>query len=166
MARRLIALTMMIGAVWSGPILSKNFDKNPADQPKLSGYFPAKLRFQVSNALRLASDQLESSQTCRDLYRRYGVEGRAVLYSATYRVAQSDHGMSVCSDRSAAAFTSVGSSNTTVCAKLFATLSVHRAAVILIHESLHHSGMTEWPYDREALRSTEINTLIRDRCGL
>ena len=160
------AVAALTGMIWTEPAAAKNVSNSHIERPILSGFFPAKLRFQVSSALRLASDQLFSRQDCRDLYRRFGVEGRKALLAVTYRLAQTQTEISLCSDRSAAAFTTVGGSSTHLCPKLFASLSVHKAAVILIHESLHHSGMTEWPHDREALRSTEINTLIRDRCGL
>ena len=160
------AIAALIGTIWTEPAAAKNISKSRIERPILSGFFPAKIRFQVSSALRLASDQLSSHQPCRDLYLGFGVEGLEALLSATYRLAQTQTEVSLCSERSAAAFATVGGSSTHLCPKLFASLSVHKAAVILIHESLHHSGMTEWPHDREALRSTEINTLIRDRCGL
>jgi hypothetical protein len=46
----------------------------------------------------------------------------------------------------------VGSPSTFVC-RLFQRLGDERAAVVLIHEALHHAGLTEYPQDPEAMTS-------------
>ena len=39
------------------------------------------------------------------------------------------------------------------------------AAVAVIHEALHHAGLTEAPHDRLAMTSIEITEMVEDACG-
>jgi hypothetical protein len=143
-------------------------NRSESDQvrPSYSGFVPAKLRFKVSSALGLALNHLKENQSCRDLFSPFDSDGLSAVEGSIFEVARSRTDLSICRDRSAAAFTTVGGARTHLCAKHFDSLTVHRAAVILIHESLHQSGMTEWPFNPDALRSFEINNLIRSRCRL
>ena len=146
-----------------GPAQRK-LDRSPI--PVFEGHFPAKVRFKLVSAHRLARNLLAEDEDCRRLFQPFGRSVDNVLSQATFRVAESRTGRSTCSERSAAAFTTVGGSTTHLCPRRFAELTVSKAAVILIHEALHQAGMTEWPMDPAALRSSEVNQLVRDRCGL
>jgi hypothetical protein len=66
--------------------------------------------------------------------------------------------------QSAAAFTWVGGFHTRLCRR-FTSLSDERAAMTLIHEALHHAGLTEKPKDPEAMTAREIDNLVDDACG-
>ena len=35
----------------------------------------------------------------------------------------------------------------------------------LIHEALHHAGLTEKPKDPEAMSAREIDNMVEDACG-
>jgi hypothetical protein len=63
------------------------------------------------------------------------------------------------------AFTVVGSNWTGLC-RDFSQLTDLEAAVVLLHEALHHAGVTEWPLDPDARRSSEISADVGRRCGL
>lgn len=66
--------------------------------------------------------------------------------------------------KSAAAFTWVGGAHTRLCRR-FSSLSVERAAMTLIHEALHHAGLTEKPMDPEGMSAREIDNMVGDACG-
>ncbi|MEJ2086222.1 MAG: hypothetical protein P8Y44_11165 [Acidobacteriota bacterium] len=139
-----------------------------AQEPTIStrGLVPADLRFRLRSAHRLARERLSNSPGCRALFDSLGADGPTVLEGSTYGVAQSGFEQSICSERSAAAFTTVSGQRVHLCPRLFSGLTVQKAAMILIHESLHRAGLSEWPSNPAGLRSVEINTLIRDRCRL
>jgi hypothetical protein len=54
----------------------------------------------------------------------------------------------------------VGGAPTWVCRRVW-SLSDEHVALVVIHEALHHAGLTEKPQDRNAMSSGEINTLVR-----
>jgi hypothetical protein len=62
------------------------------------------------------------------------------------------------------AYTNVGGAPTWVC-RHFGRVSTETAAVAVIHEALHHAGLTEWPHDRLAMTSPEITEMVESACG-
>lgn len=132
----------------------------------MRGRFPAKLRFQVISALKRADHRLQGRAECRELFSSLGAEGAQALRSSAFSVAASERESSICLQRSAAALTTVGGSETHLCEGRFGKLSVDEAAVILLHEALHQAGLSEWPIDPNGLTSTQINQLVRRRCAL
>lgn len=136
------------------------------DGPVLMGQFPARLRFQVLAATELAKRRFDREAGCRALFEPFGTDGRELLLQETYLVARSTGERQTCSSRSAAAFTTVGGERTHLCPRRFVELTVSRAAMILIHEALHHAGMPEWPAEPSAPTSEQLNRLIRSSCRL
>ena len=63
------------------------------------------------------------------------------------------------------AYTFVGASTTWLCPD-FKRLPIEHAALVLIHEALHHAGLTEKPHDQGAMTSREINTMVTTACQL
>ena len=61
-------------------------------------------------------------------------------------------------------YTYVGASATWVCPD-FKRLPVERAALVLIHEALHHAGLTEYPVDPDAMSSLAIDKMVKRNCG-
>ena len=43
-------------------------------------------------------------------------------------------------------------------------LSDERAAMLVVHEALHHAGLSEKPLNRRCMTSLEINTLVGKKC--
>ena len=65
--------------------------------------------------------------------------------------------------RRSLAVTEVGAGTVWVCRRA----SFHRdeqVAVALIHEALHHAGLTEYPHDRNGLCSDAINGMVIRSC--
>ena len=139
-----------------------------ADQNAVStrGFVPPALRFRLTSAHELARSRLGTHAPCRDLFDSMEADGLAILEGSTYSMARPGAEQSICSERSAAAFTTVNGQRVHLCPRLFSDLTVHKAAMILLHESLHRAGLSEWPHNPDGLRSVEINALIRDRCRL
>lgn len=130
------------------------------------GFVPAALRFRLTSAHELARSRLATHAPCRELFDSMGADGLTILEGSTYSMARAGAEQSICSERSAAAFTTVNGQRVHLCPRLFSGLAVHKAAMILLHESLHRAGLSEWPHNPDGLRSVEINALIRDRCRL
>lgn len=145
---------------------SKIDRSSPVAIATVSGPTPSKLRWQISQAIRLALRHLEESPQCRELFKPLHQDGVELLAQATLQVASSETEVRICRRRSASAFTTVGGQLTVVCPQLFGKLTPQKAAAILIHEALHQAGLEEWPRDPNGLTSQEITTLVRRSCDL
>jgi hypothetical protein len=64
------------------------------------------------------------------------------------------------------AYTFVGGGAPIWLCREFSRLTDKGAAMIIIHEALHHAGLTEWPKDPKGMRSGRINRMVTKRCGL
>jgi hypothetical protein len=67
--------------------------------------------------------------------------------------------------RRAEGYTTVGGAPTFLCRR-FSKLPDRRAAMVLIHEALHHAGLDERPHDPEGPSSREINDMVSEACRL
>jgi len=38
--------------------------------------------------------------------------------------------------------------------------------MVIIHEALHHAGLTEYPQDPNGMTSNQINGMVAEQCGL
>ena len=63
------------------------------------------------------------------------------------------------------AVTHVGAAPTIVCRHI-SRYTDEEAAKVLIHEALHHAGLTEAPQDPEAMTGRVINQLVKKKCEL
>jgi len=59
----------------------------------------------------------------------------------------------------------VGGGPVRVC-RDFSRLSDSQAAMVIIHEALHHAGLTEYPQDPNGMTSNQINGMVAEQCGL
>jgi hypothetical protein len=124
---------------------------------------PCALCRKLAAALDIASVSLAHHLGCRRLFEELGHDHGELLGSARYRHANALQEARVC-DR-ADAFTVVGGRVTVLC-RSFAGLSDLDAATVILHEALHHAGLSEWPVDVQARRSHEISQLVAVRCRL
>jgi hypothetical protein len=142
----------------------------PFIHPSMAPHIRAKLEA----GLELAVERLREVQTCRDLFTRLGADWPEMLNTSLYlQVDSYRREVQVCGRTAAAnpwgakkrilAFTSAGAPSTWLC-RNFAWVSAETAAVVVIHEALHHAGLTEWPVDRTAMTSVEINRMVRKAC--
>ena len=117
----------------------------------------------LSSAFELAVSRVGDLPDCGALFEQLGCDGIDLLTRTLYIPAHPLNEESVCR-RGATAFTMVGASQTWVCRR-FSALNSERAAITLIHEALHHGGLTEAPQDPDAMNAREINTMVARACG-
>ena len=101
---------------------------------------------------------------CRGLFEALGADAIETLRTGLYfPIASHRKEKAVCSR--AVAYTNVGAAPTFLC-RDFSRLSDDRAAMYVIHEALHHAGLTEKPHDQGAMTSRAINTMVTNACQL
>ena len=122
------------------------------------------VRAKVIESFGLAVSQVRTIEPCRGLFARLGADAgdhlrRTLYYPATPEVQEKRCAKGVL------AATNPGSSITWLCPG-FKSLTTRRAALVLIHESLHFAGLPERPQVAGAMSSAEINDLVHDACRL
>jgi len=120
-----------------------------------------KLQFAFPSAL----ERVCEVAACANLFSELGADGLETLGVTVYVPATSGQDLQLCEDADAIAFTGIGRSKTRLCAE-FGRQPRQAVAMILIHEALHHAGMSERPHDPDALTSGQINSLVRTNCNL
>lgn len=121
-------------------------------------------RYRLLAATAVATNRIRSLPACADLFAALDADGIEMLRKAMYfPIEDRRFANRFCAAHSA--FTYVGGPTVWVC-RDFHQLPDLSAATIVIHEALHHAGLTEWPADPSGMTSREINTAIRNRCKL
>ena len=124
---------------------------------------PPKVRKKLDAALELAGQRIREVPECRELFTGLGADGIEMLSTTLYfPIARYKDETVKC--RNAQAFTYVGEAPTSIC-RDFSRLSGQRAAMVLVHEALHHAGLTEAPQDPSAMTSLAINVMVKKSCG-
>jgi len=166
------------GGLWAGDIVEASGQVVPASvtsavaasavggvepiSPWIHPKFSSETRMKLQTAVRIAVDRIEEVEECAELFARLGADGKETLEKTLYfPVSAQNRKDGIC--RKAAAYTNVGAKSTFVCEE-FSWLSDERAAMFVVHEALHHAGLSEKPLDRRAMTSLEINTLVGTRC--
>jgi hypothetical protein len=130
------------------------------------------VRAKLEVGLELAAERVRDIETCGDLFTRLGADGLDILNNSLYmQVNNHLREVRVCGRNGAArslgaknlAYTKVGAASTWIC-RHFSRVSAETAAIALIHEALHHAGLTEWPSDRLAMTSEQITKMVRNAC--
>jgi hypothetical protein len=124
---------------------------------------PDNMRRKLNAALDIALQRVSDDAQCAGLFQALGGNGSLALRTTMYFVASPTKEKMQCN--TSAAYTHVGEAPSFLCRR-FAYLSDQQAATILIHEALHHAGMTEHPVDPDALPGYAINRLVRRVCKL
>jgi len=152
-----VSITTVTTAVAVGAVESEE-SIGPWIHPK----FSPDLREKLQAAAQIAAERIEEVEECGDLFARLGADGREILNATLYfPVSAINRRDGIC--RKAAAYTNVGAKSTFVCEE-FSWLSDERAAMYVIHEALHHAGLSEKPLDRRGMTSLEINTMVGKKC--
>jgi len=136
-------------------------DLRPAT-PWMSKTIPNSVKGKLQNAYELAVSRVRELPECAGLFSALNADGTGALTKTYYYPADPRLEKKLC--RGAAAFTQVGAPQTYVCRR-YASMSNEFAAMLLVHEALHHAGLTEYPHDRKAMRSHEINVMVSEACG-
>lgn len=143
-----------------------------AIEPFIHPAMAPEIRETLEAGLELAVERLREVGTCRDLFTRLGSDGLDMLNTSLYlQVDSYRREIHVCGRNAAVnswgakhlAHTSAGAAATWLC-RHFARVSAETAAIAVIHEALHHAGLTEWPVDRTAMTSVEITKMVRKEC--
>jgi hypothetical protein len=130
--------------------------------PWMSKTIPNSVQEKLRTAYDLAMTRVQEQPECAGLFSALNADGTGSLTKTYYYPADPRLEKKLC--RGAAAFTQVGAPQTYVC-RGYASLSNDFAAMLLVHEALHHAGLTEYPHDRKAMRSHEINVMVSEACG-
>ena len=120
------------------------------------------VRARLEAGFELALRQIEGVPECRALFEELGADALETLSTGLYFPIGSHRKEKAVCGR-AMAYTNVGAAPTFLC-RDFARLSDERAAMYVIHEALHHAGLTEKPHDPGAMTSRAINSMVTDAC--
>lgn len=140
--------------------------------PYVHASMEPEVRAKLEAGLAIASDRLGEIDACSDLFSRLGADGINMLNTGRFfQVNTHLREVKICGRNGAVwhqgaenlAYTRVGGSLTWIC-RHFARVSDEVAAVTVIHEALHHAGLTEWPSDRLAMTTQEITRMVRRTC--
>ncbi len=138
-------------------------DREAPVEPWIHSKMSADVREKLQAAVRIAADRIEEVEECGELFSRLDADGREMLKATLYiPVASYNRKDGIC--RRAAAYTKVGARSTFICPE-FSRLSDERAAMFVVHEALHHAGLTEKPQYRRGMTSLAINSMVGRSCG-
>jgi hypothetical protein len=136
-------------------------------EPAVEGGLSLDVRFLLRAAFNTAADRLRAVDSCAALFHALGANGLEKLAAATYHApARGRREREFCLRRGGAAFTEINGTQIAICPVAVGRLTRWEAAMILIHEALHHAGFPEAPAVPGALTSREINRLVRRSCRL
>lgn len=139
-------------------------EDEPVCRPTISTTVSAKNRRKISDAFELALDRINEVPECRELFATLGADGTESLGRVIFLpIGRAQARGDVCRGKSA--YTMVGGGPVRVCRE-FSRLSDTQAAMVIIHEALHHAGLTEYPQDPNGMTSNAINGIVAESCGL
>jgi len=130
--------------------------------PKTAMITSEKLIKKLRAGFLVALERVQAIPQCAGLFSELDADGVEMMTTTLYTVTHPLDEQSIC--QTAAAFTWVGGVHTRVCRR-FSSLSVERAAMTLLHEALHHAGLTEQPMDPQGMTAREIDGMVSDACG-
>ncbi len=133
-------------------------------EPWIHGDMPDDMKARLQAGFNLAVEKVSDVPECRGLFDSLGADAIETLRTGLYfPIASHRKEKAVCGR--AVAYTNVGAAPTFLC-RDFSRLSDDRAAMYVIHEALHHAGLTEKPHDQGAMTSRAINTMVANACQL
>jgi hypothetical protein len=133
-------------------------------EPRISAEMSSKNREKLIVAFGIAFERVRDVPECGDLFTELGADATVTLDRiSVYPIGRHEAKPNVC--RSSIAYTFVGGGPTWICRKYW-RLSDKQAAMVVIHEALHHAGLTERPRDPDGMTAAAINGMVTKRCGL
>lgn len=137
-----------------------------ADSPWIHSGMTTAVRDKIEVAYAVAVERLSRVPACRELFAQLGGDGEHLLATSLYLpMPNVREELAICRGRKAHAATMVGAASTFICPS-FGRIPDDRAAMVLIHEALHHAGLNEYPHDPNAMRSSQISALVGRSCRL
>jgi hypothetical protein len=133
-------------------------------EPTISSKVSVKNRRKILDAFDVAIERVREVPKCRQLFADLGADGMGALDMTVFLpIARARAPGGVC--RGSSAYTLVGGGPIWVC-RDFSRLSDIQAAMVIIHEALHHAGLSEHPRDPNGMTSISINQMVMKECGL
>ncbi len=132
-------------------------------EPWIHGGMPEVVRARLEAGFAITVEKVQEVPECRALFEELGADALETLRTGLYLpIASHRKEKAVC--RGAVAFTNVGAAATFVC-RDFSQMTDERAAMYVVHEALHHAGLTEQPHNPGAMTSRAINRMVTDACN-
>jgi len=131
-------------------------------EPWIHGDMREDVRTRLEAGFDIAVQKVQEVSECNALFEELGADALETLSTGLYfPIASHRKEKAVC--RGAVAFTNVGAAPTFLCRE-FSRMTDERAAMYVVHEALHHAGLTEKPLDPGAMTSRAINRMVTDAC--
>ena len=144
--------------------IRENYDPYPAIEPRISPEMSDKIRERLISSFQIAVDRVREVPECSDLFTKLDTDGIDTI-TKIYFTPIGIYGARANVCNGSVAYTLVGGGPTWLCRE-FSRLTDKQAAMIIIHEALHHAGLTERPKDPKGMTSAGINSMVSKRCGL
>jgi hypothetical protein len=122
-------------------------------------------RQRLVSAFQIAVDRVREVPECREMFTKLGADGEDTI-TRIYFAPIGIHGARTNVCNGSVAYTFVGGGAPTWLCREFSRLTDKEAAMIIIHEALHHAGLTEQPHDPGAMTSRAINRMVTNACKL
>jgi len=133
-------------------------------EPRVSPRVARRNQRKITASFRIALEKVREVPECQEIFTKLGADGVSALSGMRfYPIGSHELKPNVCSG--SAVHTLVGGGPIWVCQK-FSRLSNAQAAMVILHEALHHAGLTEQPHDPRGMTSGAINDMVLKRCGL
>jgi hypothetical protein len=174
MAARLVSLCVCVFAAvvpsaWAADLVEVVSAVAPDDssrivEPRISPRVARRNRDQITTSFQVALDRVLEVPECRAMFSELGADALTTLGRVSfYPIGSHELKPNVCNG--SVVHTLVGGGPIWVCRK-FSRLSNSQGAMVIIHEALHHAGLTEHPQDKSGMTSAGINAMVAKRCGL
>lgn len=179
--RLLVMYVALFSILWAGQAMggealdtvdatrvSPETDSNSTDtpgcvEPWIHPSMPSSLERKIRVAFEIAVQRVTEVPSCNALFTELNADAVETLRTGLYFPASPARETSQC--RRSMAQTYVGDAPTWICRRM-TSYSDERAALVVIHEALHHAGLTERPHDRNAMSSGAINKMVGKSCDL
>jgi len=132
-------------------------------KPWIHPSMPQQIREKLDVAFEIAVQRINDVPECAGLFSQLDADALETLKTGLYFPANVARETSVCSRSFAQTY--VGEPPTWICRRI-TSYSDEQAAMVVIHEALHHAGLPERPHDKKAMTSGQINDMVREACGL
>jgi len=124
---------------------------------------PSAVQEKLTTAFEIAVERVKEVPQCEALFTKLGADAFETLKTGLYFPATPARETRGCKRSYAQTF--VGDAPTWICRRI-TSYSDEQAAMVVIHEALHHAGLPEKPHDKKAMTSAQINDMVRSNCKL
>ena len=107
--------------------------------PRIEGELPSRVAFLLRASQSVAERSLKKHASCRGLFIELGTTGEEILPAIRYARASGDNGRRLCGRGNVSAYAGLGTGKTWICPEVFSALDRYEAAMIVLHEALHHA---------------------------